>query len=58
MIEPIRTLEEFHAHAIAIEREAAERYDEFASYFRDKGEAVLSGLCANLARMESDHARS
>jgi rubrerythrin len=55
MKQPIDTVERFYTHAIAIEREAADRYGEFASYYADRGEEVLSGLCANLARLERDH---
>ena len=51
----IATTEEFYAHALAIEREAAERYEEFTAYFADRGEEVLAGLCANLARQEREH---
>jgi rubrerythrin len=52
---PIATVEVFYAHALAIEREAAERYGEFAAYFNDRGEEVLSGLCRNLASLERGH---
>lgn len=52
---PIATVEEFYAHALAIEREAAERYGEFAACFEDRGEAVLAGLCRNLASLEREH---
>ena len=52
---PIETVEEFYAHALAIEREAAERYGEFATHFADRGEDVLAGLCRNLARFEREH---
>ncbi len=52
---PIRSVEEFYAHAIAIEREAMERYREFEAYFSDRGEPVLAGLCRNLAQGEHDH---
>jgi rubrerythrin len=55
MRRPIRTIEEFYANALAIEREAAERYSEFAAYFADRGEDVLAGLCRNLASMERAH---
>ena len=57
MRKPIQTVEEFYAHALAIELEAAERYAEFESYFRDRGEVVLAGLCANIGRMEGEHFR-
>jgi rubrerythrin len=52
---PIATVEEFYAHAIAIEREAAERYTEFEAYFTDHGQDVLAGLCHNLAVLERSH---
>ena len=52
---PIRTVEEFYAHAIAIEREAAARYAEFRDWFAAHGEEVLAGLCRNLAEMEGKH---
>ena len=55
MPRPIRTVEEFYAHALAIEREAAERYSEFETWFFDRGEEVLAGLCRNLAQMENEH---
>jgi rubrerythrin len=55
MPRPIRSVEEFYAHALAIEREASERYAEFEGYFRERGEDILAGLCANLSRMESEH---
>ena len=51
----IATVEEFYAHALAIEREAAERYREFEAYFRDHGREILAGLCANLAGLEEEH---
>lgn len=52
---PIRTPEEFYAHALAIEREAAERYSEFETWFVDRGEEVLAGMCRNLGQMENEH---
>src|SRR5688500_6708207 len=55
MTKPIETVEEFYAHAIAIEREAMERYAEFATYYADRGEDVLAGLCHNLAGLEREH---
>jgi rubrerythrin len=57
MRKPIKTVEEFYAHALAIELEAAERYAEFEAYFRDRGEIVLAGLCGNIGRMEGQHFR-
>jgi len=55
MPQPIQSVESFYAHALAIEREAAERYAEFETYFFDRGEEVLAGLCRNLAQMENEH---
>ena len=55
MLEPIGSVEEFYAHALAIEREAAKCYREFQEHFTDRGEAVLAGLCGNLAHFEQDH---
>ena len=52
---PVTTVEEFYSHALAIEREAAERYREFTEYFEDRGEDMLAGLCRNLANMEQAH---
>ena len=57
MRKPITGVGEFYAHAIAIEREAMERYAEFEEWFRDRGEDVLAGLCANLAQLEGVHLR-
>ena len=51
----IATVEEFYAHALAIEREAADRYAEFEEYFAGRGEDALSGLCRNLALAEREH---
>ncbi len=52
---PIATIEEFYVHALAIEREAAERYAEFEAYFTDRNQDVLAGLCRNLATLEANH---
>jgi rubrerythrin len=55
MQSPIRGIAEFYAHALAMEREAAERYREFEGWFADRGEEVLAGLCRNLAELEAAH---
>ena len=55
MLVPLDTLASFYAHALAIEREAMERYREFATYFAGRQEAVLSAICSMLARMEAQH---
>lgn len=52
----IRSLEEFHAHALAIEREAAARYREFAARMADHDNDELAALFAKLARLEQEHA--
>jgi rubrerythrin len=44
--------------AIAIEREAAERYAEFARFMSDHDRDELAGLFTELARLEGDHART
>jgi rubrerythrin len=54
----IATIEEFYAHALAIEREAVGRYLEFQGWYRDHGDAVLSNTCAELARAEEAHVRA
>lgn len=55
MARVLERIEEFYAAAIAIERDAAERYREFALYYGERGEEVLAGLCGNLARLEGEH---
>jgi rubrerythrin len=52
---PVLTVEEFYAHALAIEHEAARCYAEFEAHFADRGDDVLAGLCRNLAQLESEH---
>jgi rubrerythrin len=44
--------------AIAIEREAADRYAEFARFMSDHDRDELAALFAELARLEGDHARA
>ncbi len=56
MAAPIRNLEEFNAHALAIEREAAARYREFAARMADHDKDDLAALFAKLSRMEQEHA--
>jgi rubrerythrin len=48
---------ELLAQALAIEREAAARYAEFARLMADREHAELADLFARLARLERDHAR-
>lgn len=46
---------ELYAHAIAIEREAAARYAEFAERMEDEGREDLARIFATLAGVEADH---
>jgi len=57
MSEAIATTTDFYAHALAIEREAAARYGEFARYLEDHDRAELADLFRHLERVEGDHAR-
>jgi len=54
-MEPIRSAAELYAHAIALEREAAERYAEFAQRMNDLGDEKAGALFARLARLEGEH---
>ena len=54
-MEPIRSAAELYAHAIAIEREAAERYSQLAERMDDEGRDELARIFAELARMEAGH---
>jgi len=51
----IRTAPELYAHAIAIEREAAERYAEFAERMADLGNEAVAELFSRLAGFEAEH---
>lgn len=51
----IASIPELYAHAIAIEREAAERYAELAERMRDESNEDLAGLFAGLAALEKGH---
>ena len=48
---------DFFAHAVAIEREAAARYDEFARHMRDQAQDTAE-LFSRLAREDLEHARN
>ena len=52
---PIRTAPQLYAHAIAVEREAAERYTEFSQRMSDMGAEAVADVFASLARMETEH---
>ena len=47
-----------YAHAIAIEREAAERYAEFAQRMADEGRDDLAAVFGELAQAEAEHLRT
>lgn len=47
-----------YAHALAIEREAAERYNEFAGRMADEGNDAVARLFADLAGLEGEHAKA
>jgi len=51
----IRSAAELYAHAIAIEREAAERYAELARHMADLGNEAVAELFARLAGFEAEH---
>ena len=51
----IGTTAALYAHAIAIEREAVERYAEFAARMSDLGNEEVARLFTALARTETDH---
>jgi rubrerythrin len=52
---PVKTPNELYAHAIAIEREAAERYAEFAQQMADEGNDDVATLFRTLAVFEAEH---
>ena len=54
MQKSIQTVEEFYAHALAIEREASERYAEFSEWFGTRN-AEVAQLCRRLEALERDH---
>jgi rubrerythrin len=51
----IETPNELYAHAIAIEREAAERYSEFAERMDDLGNEATADVFGTLALYEAEH---
>lgn len=46
---------ELYAHAIAIEREAAERYAELAQHMSDRGNDAVAEIFGRLAGFEAEH---
>jgi rubrerythrin len=53
---PIESIAELFAHALAIEREAAARYGEFARFMEDHDNLPVAALFERLARLEAEHA--
>ena len=51
----ITSAPELYAHAIAIEREAAQRYAELAERMRDESNEDLASLFGGLAALEKEH---
>lgn len=51
----MKTVANLYAHAIAIEREAAARYSEFAERMADLGNEAAAEVFATLARLEAEH---
>jgi rubrerythrin len=51
----MKTVAHLYAHAIAIEREAAARYSEFAQRMADLGNETAAEVFATLARLEAEH---
>ena len=51
----VRSVPELYAHALAIEREAAARYLEFADRMADEGNDHVATLFRSLARFEAEH---
>jgi len=51
----IRSANELYAHAIVIEREAAERYSELAVRMADLGNEAVAELFQSLAGFEAEH---
>jgi rubrerythrin len=51
----IETPAELYAHAIAMEREAAERYSELAERMADEGRDELAAVFDMLSREEAEH---
>lgn len=54
-IGPDCTLEEFVAHALAIEFEASRTLRDLQAAFQERGEEALASLCGKLAALEQEH---
>ena len=57
-MEPISSAHELYAHAIAIEREAADRYSELAQRMSDLGNEDVAALFVTLGAVEAEHLRT
>ncbi|MBI1395326.1 MAG: rubrerythrin [Betaproteobacteria bacterium] len=57
MSDPADSLASFYAHALLIEREAAERYEELADAMDEHHNAAVAKLFRRLAGLEAEHAR-
>ena len=49
-----RAFEEFRLPALAFEREAADRYREFETWFADHGHADFAAMCARFGKLHRD----
>lgn len=56
-MEPMQE-KDLYAHALAMEKEAAERYAEFASRMADEGNDEVAAVFSRLARQEGEHCRA
>jgi len=54
----IESAAELYVHAMAIEREAAARYGEFATRMADQGNEELARVFGRLAAFESEHLKA
>jgi rubrerythrin len=54
-MDPIRSIPELYAHALAMEEEAAQRYVELAVRMHDEGQDALAELFWRLGRTEGEH---
>jgi rubrerythrin len=55
---PIQSVSDLYAHALAVEREAASRYAELAQYMSDHGNEPVAELFRRLSQLETEHAEA
>lgn len=55
---PTESIASFYAHALAIEREAAERYGELAAAMDEHHNDTVAALFRRLGALEAEHAKS